>query len=262
MALRFVVFAARTLGAPALAFLALAAQDAEAAGPAMLVLLLSPALAGFVLTRGLGPAPSAGPTLPAVAVALGAMSAVIAVSALGAFAGGTLVAAGPFAPAGVFPGAVTGLVTSTLEELGWGAGGLVLARRALGERAGVLALGLLWSAWHLVVAGLAPPAIVVGMFGTDHPLEPARLASFIAGCVAFRHLITLLQRRSNNVWPAVAAHATGNVLLGALLGSGVARLDPEGPWAWFPGPTGLPFIAATLVAIVVATRADARVVSA
>lgn len=254
--LRYAAFALWTLGAPALAFLALAPKDANEAGPAMLVLLLSPALAGFVATRGLPTQPPGGPTLPAVGLAFGVMCAVITVSTLGAFAGGALVPTGSFVAAGALPGAITGLVTSSLEELGWGAGGITLARRAFGPRVGVLSLGVLWAAWHLVVAALAPPAVVLGMFGTEHPLAPARVVAFIVGCVAFRILVTALRDRSNNVWPAVAAHATGNVLLGALVGSGVARIDADGPWALFPGPTGLPFLLATAAAAALLLRRD------
>jgi hypothetical protein len=56
---RLLLFTAWVLGAPSLAFRLLAPSDAESAGPAMLVFILSPALAGFLLSRGLPAQPSA-----------------------------------------------------------------------------------------------------------------------------------------------------------------------------------------------------------
>ena len=105
-----------------------------------------------------------------------------------------------------------------------------------------MALGLVWAAWHLVVYALGPPEVVAALFGTAEPLGAARIASFTLGCVAFRGLLTSLRDRADSLWPAAAGHAAGNLWMGLLLGGGAVRLVPDGPWATFPGPSGLGFL--------------------
>ncbi|MEQ1571854.1 MAG: lycopene cyclase family protein, partial [Myxococcota bacterium] len=244
---RFWALTAGVIGGPALAFAALAPTDAATAGPAMLVFLLGPALVGNALAWGLPRLP-ARRAASAVGLAVGLTAAIIAVGALGAVAGGALVLGGKVDLAAALTGALGGALTSTLEELGWAAGGLTVARAGLGPRLGVLGLGLVWAGWHLVVAALGPPEVVLGLFGTAGPLGAWRIGLFVAGCVAYRVLLTALRDRADAVWPAVAAHVTGNVLMGGLIASGWATLAPEGPWLLFPGPTGLPFLAATVAA--------------
>lgn len=254
---RFWALAVGVIGAPALAFAALAPADAEAAGPAMLVFLLSPALLANALAWGL-PRRPARRIGPAVGAAVAVTSGIIAVSALAAVAGGALVVGGEVDAAAGAAGAVSGAVTSTLEELGWAAGGIAVARASLGPRLGVVGLGVVWAAWHLVVAAMAPPEVVRGLFGTADSLGAARIGLFVLGCVAYRVVLTALRDRADAVWPAVAAHATGNVILGGLIGSGWARLAPDGPWVAFPGPTGVPFLVAAAVAAVGLVRFSGR----
>lgn len=241
---RFIGFVVGSVGLPALVFLVSRPYHAAEAQPAMLALLLSPVTFGWLTTRGFARSPpSARPTttLRAVGLALAVMGMLIMGSIAAAFAAGAMVLAGPAILGRGVAGAVMGMATSTLEELGWAAGGTALARGVAGPRLGIAVLGLVWAAWHLVVAGFAPPETVVGMFGTEHPFVPGRLISFVLAFVAFRFLLTTLRDRADNVWPAVAGHAFGNVLLGALLGSGWAKLVPDGPWVFFPGPAGSRF---------------------
>ena len=246
--LRFASFVTLVLGAPALAFRLLAPETAEAAGPAMLVFLLTPALAGWGLSLGVRPVPQA--RHPAVVAAIGISLAIVGASTAVSFAGGSWVLGGTLNLSAAATGMVSGLLTSTFEELGWSAGGIRLARGALGPRAGVVGLGVVWACWHLVIATSAPAEVQLGMFGTDGPLGAPRVLAFVAGCVAYRVVLVALRDRADSVWPAVAAHAAGNVLLNAIIGSGWARLDPAASWVTFPGPTGLPFLAFTLAAVV------------
>ena len=236
-------------GAPTAAFLALAPVDAAAAGPAMLVFLLAPATGGFVFSRGLVRPPARAWGRPALLATLLAAS-LVGIGLLTGLVGGAVAPGDRFDLAGGAAGAATGVVTSTLEELGWAAGGLAIARAAFGRQLGVFVLGALWAPWHLVVARFAPADQVLAMFGATAPLEEGRILAFVVGCVAYRALLTRLQDRADAIWPAVAGHVAGNVLAGGLFGSGLLRLVPDGPWAFFPGPTGLPFLIGTLAAVV------------
>jgi len=249
---RFVAFVAAVLGLPAAAFLVVAPTDAETAGPPMLVFLATPALAAFLLSRGL-PRPRTTPK-PALLPAVGLTAALVTVTGAIAWAAGTVGPGPGFDPSAAIGAVAVALITSTVEELGWAAGGTTVSRAALGPRVGVLALGLVWAAWHLVVAALAPPVTVGGMFGMGD-LTPARVTCFVLGVVVYRIVLTALRDRADALWPAAAAHATGNVVLGGALGSGALAFTPDGPWWAFPGPTGLPFlVGAAAIAVLLRRR--------
>lgn len=244
---RLLLFTAWVLGAPSLAFQVLAPTDAESAGPAMLVFILSPALAGFVLSRGLPGQPSTtnAQKLRGVGLAFVVTLTTILLSTGAAVALGALVRGTPAAGAGA--AIASAFITSTLEELGWAAGGLAIVRAALPERVAIPTLGVVWACWHLVIAAFAPPEVAIGMFPLGTPFALA-LAGFVLGCVALRLLLTELRDRAGTVWAAAVGHVVGNVLLGALLGSGVLAFSPDGPWWAFPGPTGLVFFTLTMMA--------------
>lgn len=241
---RWAAFSGAVIGLPAAAFFAVAASavgpvDAEAAGPAMLVFLATPAIAAFLLSRGLRVALR--PRRPALGRAVGLTAALVSVTAGIAWLAGTL-GPGPGLDPQALVGALLGaVVTSTVEELGWAAGGTTIARAALGPKAGPIGLGVLWAAWHLVIAALAPAVIVTGMFGAG-PLSAPRMVCFVLGVVVYRVFLTALRDRADAWWPAAAAHVTGNVVLGGMIGSGAVMLTEDGPWWAFPGPTGVPFL--------------------
>ena len=256
--LRLCVFVAAVLGLPALAFVAVNPQTADQAGPAMLVFLLTPAIAGWALSRGLRAVPVRRPAALGATVRLaGAVTLLIAlVGAAGALLGGALVGGGAVSMAGAAGAALGGGLTSVVEELGWSAGGLLLARSALGPRWGVIGLGVIWAAWHLVVAWFAPAAVVSGMFGREDPFQWGLIACFFVSCVVYRFVLVQLRDRANRVWPAVVGHAAPNMLFGALVGSGWAHFDPAVSWVTFPGPPGIPFLlAATAAGVALALRA-------
>lgn len=254
---RYALLTAWVLGGPSLAFLALQPADEAAAGPAMLVFILAPATGAWLFSRGLPAvdAPADAPVGSTSALAVRLMLGITLLNLPLALGTGALQAGPGFDPRGAIGGVVSGFLTSALEELGWAAGATRIARAAGGRDGGVFALGFVWAAWHLVVAAFAPPEAVRSMFGTDAALDAGRIASFVAGCVALRFLITALRDRADRLWPAVAAHATGNVVLGALIGGGLVRLDPAAPWWFFPGPTGVGFLALTLGALAWVRRA-------
>ena len=245
--LRYLAFSLLVLGAPSAAFLALRAETAEAAGPAMLVFILAPAVAALLCSRGLPPTeerPVSGAG-SAIALAFAVVTAITAIDLGLALATGAVTRGLGWSAEGALRGAASGVITSTLEELGWAAGGTRIARATGGRDGGVLALGLVWAAWHLVVAAFGPPEAVAAMFGTNQTLDQVRIGSFALGCVAFRFLLTALRDRADNLWPAAAGHVAGNLWLGMLIGGGAIHLNPTGPWAFFPGPTGLGFLGLT-----------------
>lgn len=247
---RLLLFTAWVLGAPSLAFYVSAPTHAESAGPAMLVFILSPAIAGFVLSRGLKKQESSRPVtqkLAGLALAVGVTLTTYLASTIAAVASGALVRGTPAAGPGAGAAVASALVTSTLEELGWAAGGLAIFRAALPERLAIPTLGVVWACWHLVVAAFAPPEIATGMFPLGSPFS-LLLPGFVLGCVALRLLLTELRDRAWTVWAAAAGHAVGNVILGALLGSGTLSFAPDVGWWAFPGPTGIVFFALTMSA--------------
>lgn len=217
-----------------------------------LALILSPAVAGLVLSHGLGERgrPVSG---SAVALAGGVTVAVAGLALAVAFIVG--VAAFRQPPAGLpilapTIGAVA--LTSVLEELGWAAGGLKLAVAAFGRRVGVIVLGLVWAAWHLI-----PVFLRIGLFPELEAAPPAMLAAFVASCLVYRELLTLLQERARTWWAAAVGHALPNMLLAGLMAAGLGAFDLEPRWWAFPAPGGLFFLLFALTAVLVVRRTSA-----
>lgn len=257
--MRFVVFAAIVLGVPSGLFVLLEPSSAEEAGPAMLALILLPSLAGALLARGL-PREEVRrrSVVGGVGLAVGVTAAVVALSAVTGVATGAVRWLGTGTIGAAAGTLAASVVTSTLEELGWAAGGLRVARASLGRHAGLVALSVVWALWHPVVAAFAPAETVAMMFPRGDMFEPGPLIGFFVGLWAYRLLLTELRDQSASVWPAVAAHVTGNVLLGAPLGGGYASTPPEGPWWGFPSATGVFFAVAALVATWLVRRSAPR----
>jgi len=132
-----------------------------------------------------------------------------------------------------------------LEELGWGGGGLALAIAAWGRRWGVLILGLVWAAWHLV-----PVALHVGLFPYLEAATPPMIAAFIVSCLIYRELLTVLRERSRTWLGAAAGHAAPNILLAGLIAAGIGLSDRPEDWPFFPAPGGLVFPLFALGAVV------------
>ena len=156
---------------------------------------------------------------------------------------------------GVLAAAVGGsALTSVLEELGWASGGLTLATAACGRRWGVLILGLVWAAWHLI-----PVALQVGLFPYLEAAPPLMIAAFIASCLIYRELLTVLREKSGSWLGAAAGHAAPNVLLAGLLAAGVGLSDRTEDWPFFPAPGGLVFPLLVLAALLVLRRTTKEV---
>ena len=103
--------------------------------------------------------------------------------AAGALMAAMLGGAARFQHNGALPGAVLTLagvsaLTSILEEWGWAGGGLALAVGAMGRRMGVLALGSVWAAWHLI-----PVMLRVGLFPDLEAGPPGMIIAFVAACL-------------------------------------------------------------------------------
>jgi len=255
--LRFWLYVAMVLGLPSLTFVALQPTTHAEAEPGMLVLIVVPALAGFLVTRGLDRREPAAPWSVMRGVLLGSAVTlvIVGVSLALAVATGAARLTGEGAPEAAIGAIGAAVVTGTLEELGWAGGGLQVARNALGRWLGVGVLGLVWAAWHLQVAALAPAQTAASLFPRGDPFAPGPLVGFIFGCVAYRFLLTELRDASRSPWPAVAAHATGNIALGGLLAAGALVLPPEGPWVTFPSVNGIVFPIGALVAAALVHRA-------
>lgn len=239
--LRFAVFVIIVLALPAGL---MARADPRLVDLGKLMMILSPAVAGLALSakrwnRDSGP--SWGWVLGAAAitlfVALGALGVAIAVGAASFNLQATPLDAilGPLGRSAL---------TSVLEELGWAGGGLTLATAACGRRWGVLALGLVWAAWHLV-----PVAMQVGLFPYLEAAPPLMIAAFIAACLIYRELLTVLRERSGSWLGAAAGHAVPNLLLAGLLATGVGLSDRTEDWPFFPAPGGLVFPLLALAAL-------------
>lgn len=239
--LRFGLFIAAVLALPAAL---MATADPQLRDLGKLAMILSPGIAGFALA----PRPrrrassvswtwvwgAAAITLLValgalvVAVALGAASLEVQATSLGVIASAAGVSA----------------ITSALEELGWAAGGLAVATAAYGRRWGVLILGLVWAAWHLI-----PAALQVGLFPYLEAAPPLMIAAFIASCVIYRELLTLLREKAGSWLGAAAGHAAPNVLLAGLIAAGAGLSGSAVDWPLFPAPGGLVFPSLALVAV-------------
>ena len=244
--LRFAVFVVIVLGLPAGL---MATADPQLADLGKLVMILSPAVAGLALSakrwdRGSGA--SWGWVLGAAGITL--------LVALGALGVAVAVGAASFrlqdAPLDAIIGSAGGsAVTSVLEELGWAGGGLTLAIAAWGRRWGVLILGLVWAAWHLV-----PVVLKVGLFPYLEAAPPLMIAAFIASCLIYRELLTVLKERSGTWLGAAAGHAAPNILLAGLLAAGVGLSERPEDWLYFPAPGGVVFPLLALAAVLVLHR--------
>lgn len=249
--LRFVLFVVIVLALPAGL---MATADPQRVDLGKLTMILSPAVAGLALStrrwnRG------SGMSLRWV-LGAGAITLIVAICALGV---AMSVGAASFrlqdAPLDAIIGAAGGsALTSVLEELGWAGGGLTLAIAAYGRRWGVLILGLVWAAWHLV-----PVALQVGLFPYLEAAPPIMIAAFIAACLIYRELLTVLRERSGSWLGAAAGHAGPNILLAGLLAGGVGLSDSTEDWPFFPAPGGLVFPLLALAAVLVLHRTKPEV---
>jgi len=239
-------FAAFVLAVLALPGGLMALGDPRMVDLGKLALILSPGLAGLILNRGLGEG-GARPRWGWVAAAAGVTLAVAGLALAAALVSGV----------GAWPGAIpartlaalmgAGALTSVLEELGWAAGGLALAVKAFGRRAGVPVLALVWAAWHLI-----PAMLKVGLFPDLEAAPPAMLAAFVAACLVYRELLTRLRERARTWWAAAAGHAAPNILLAAVVAAG--GFDLSRGWWFFPAPGGLVFLALALGAVLLLRR--------
>lgn len=244
--LRFAVFVIIVLALPAGL---MAAPDPQLVDLGKLVMILSPAVAGLALSaerwkRGSGASYAwvVGAAAITLLVALGALGVAVAVGAASFRLQDT--------PLDAVVGSAGGsAVTSVLEELGWAGGGLTLAIAAWGRRWGVMILGLVWAAWHLV-----PVVLKVGLFPYLEAAPPLMIAAFIASCLIYRELLTLLKERSGTWLGAAAGHAAPNVLLAGLIAAGVGLPDRAEDWPFFPAPGGLVFPLLALAALPVLHR--------
>ena len=250
--LRFVVFIIIVLGLPAGL---MAATDPQLVDLGKLAMILSPAVAGLALSTkrwSRGSATSwgwiSGAATITLLVTLGALSVAIAVGAASFRLEDTPLDA-------VMRSAGGSALTSVLEELGWAGGGLTLAIAAFGRRWGVLVLGLVWAAWHLV-----PVVLKVGLFPYLEAAPPLMIPAFIASCLIYRELLTVLRERSGSWLGAAAGHAAPNILLAGLLAAGVELSDRTEDWPFFPAPGGLVFPLLALVALLALRRGKLRLV--
>lgn len=218
--------------------------DPRVADLGKLALILTPSLAGLVLNAGLGKrqgetawswvAWSAVVTLALAALALAVAFAV----------GVAAIREPPAAPALLAQTVGAAALTSVLEELGWAGGGLTLAVAAFGRRRGVLVLGLVWAAWHLI-----PVILKIGLFPDLEAAPPAMLAAFVAACLVYRELLTRLRERAGTWLAAAAGHAAPNMVLGAAMAGGLGAFDLTAGWWAFPAPGGLVFLVLAFLAV-------------
>jgi hypothetical protein len=235
------VFVVVVLGLPGVL---MALGDPSLGDLGKLAMILSPGAAGLALNPGLGDRGARadwGWVLLSAAVTL----AVVGGALLVAFAfGGARLEDGGLAPSALVGSMGIGVLTSFLEELGWAGGGLSLAVGALGRRAGVAVLGLVWAAWHLI-----PVFLKVGLFPELEAAPPAMIGAFIVACVIYRELLTRLRERAHTWLAAAVGHAAPNILLAGLMGAGVSIFEPSWRWVFFPAPGGLVFPVLALAAI-------------
>ena len=239
--LRFLLFCVIVLLLPGAI---MATADPRLGDLGKLVLILSPAVAGTALNLGLG---RRGERIQwrwigiGAAITLAIAGLALAVSLV---AGGSGFGGPSFTPKSAAVALGGTALTSVLEELGWAGGGLALALKAFGRRWGVVILGLVWAAWHLV-----PTFLKIGLFPELEAAPPLMLVSFVVACVIYRELLTGFVERSHSWLGAAAGHAAPNIALTGFVASGLVILKtPEG-WPLFPAPGGLVFAGFVLGAV-------------
>lgn len=246
---RFWVFVALVLGAPAVL---MAASDPRTIDLGKLALILGPATFGFALNMGLGDGGRGSLNWSRVGMA----AAVTVLVATGAVAVALAFGAAKFQASSATPGAVAmasafSALTSLLEELGWAAAGVALATRAHGRLWGIVLLGLVWAAWHLV-----PVWFRVGLFPDLEAGPPAMIAAFVVSCLIYRELLTTLQERAGTWLAAAAGHAAPNILLAGLIAAGLGGFGQGAGWMLFPAPGGLVFPVLALAALLALRARD------
>ena len=227
----------------------MATGDPRLADLGKLAMILSPGLAGLLLNRGLGDRGlrprwiwvlgAAGVTL---IVALGAIIAA-------GFGGAAGFAPRSTSPQGILPMIGVSALTSVLEELGWSGGGFALALRAFGRRWGVLILGLVWAAWHLIAV-----VFRVGLFPDLEAGPPVMIIAFVIACVIYRELLTILRLNARSWLAGAAGHAAPNMLIAGLMAAGLTGFHRPEVWALFPAPGGLVFPLLALTAVLAMHR--------
>ena len=227
----------------------MAAGDPRLTDLGKLALILSPGLAGLILNRGLGDRG----LRPRWAWAPGAAGVTLAV-AFGALVAAWLGGAASFSPLEASPGRILPAVgasalTSVLEELGWSGGGLALAIRAFGRRWGVLILGLVWAAWHLIAVGFH-----IGLFPDLEAGPPAMILAFIAACLVYRELLATLRLNARTWIAGAIGHAAPNMLIAGLMAAGLGGFHRSEAWPLFPAPGGLVFLGLALAAVLALHR--------
>jgi hypothetical protein len=239
--LKFGMFVAFVLAPPASL---MATGEPRLVDLGKLAMILSPGLAGLVLNRGLGDRGNqarwawAGLAVAfTLAVAVGALAVAMAAGAVSFQSSGA-------PPSAILTAAGVSALTSVLEELGWAGGGLALALKALGRRWGVLVLGLVWAAWHLI-----PVVLRVGLFPDLEAGPPGMIVAFVASCLVYRELLTVLRERAHTWLAAAAGHAAPNIVLAGLMAAGLGGFHRTGGWVFFPAPGGLVFPTLALGAV-------------
>ena len=244
--LKFIVFA---VGVLALPFALMSQHRTDLTDLGKLAMILSPSLLGLVLKWGLGDR-GRRPVWRAVGAAAIMSLVVTGLAVAVAFGVGAASFARTGAPAqGLAAAMGVGALTSILEELGWAGGGLALAVKAFGRRTGVLVLGLIWAAWHLV-----PTFLKVGLFPSLEAASPTMLAAFVIACLIYRELLTRWREQAQTWLAAAVGHAAPNILLAALITAGLGGFDQPGHWRFFPAPGGLVFPVLALAAVWIVGR--------
>jgi len=240
--LRFLLFCVIVLALPG-GLMAL--DDPRVGDLGKLALILSPAVAGLALNLGLGKRthPIKWREVGLAAVITLTIAGLALVAAL--LTGAAGFSGQPMAQQSAVAAIAGTLLTSVLEELGWAGGGLALALKAFGRRVGVLILGVVWAAWHLI-----PTFLKIGLFPELEAAPPLMLGVFVIACVIYRELLTRFVERSGTCLGAAAGHAAPNVLLtGFIVLSGLVVLERPEAWPLFPAPGGVVFAVLALAAV-------------